>query len=163
MAERDPHSDDPYSEDAHSEEPRSEDAVFDDIVSQLDLDWDDPGLIDSPGQDTEPVPEPEPEDSLRLPPELDVDDESDPVDEQFYRQVPQGPVRPPHKGRALAWGGVLGTPVVLALCTLFGVWLSGPLLLTAGLIFVAGAIYLISQLPERGPSHPDWPDDGAVL
>ncbi len=33
----------------------------------------------------------------------------------------------------------------------------------AVLTFVAAAIYLVSQLPEHGPSRPDWPDDGAVL
>jgi hypothetical protein len=38
-----------------------------------------------------------------------------------------------------------------------------PILLGAGLTFVACAIYLIAQLPERGPSEPWWPDDGAQL
>ncbi|MGJ9411989.1 hypothetical protein ACHAAC_04685 [Aeromicrobium sp. CF4.19] len=127
------------------------DEEFDDIVRRLDLDWDDPGLVRRP--------EPEPD---RVP-ELDPADESDPPDEQFYRRLPDRPARPWHRGRVLAWGGVLGTPAVLVLCTMAGVWLSGPVLLTAGLTFVAGSIYLISQLPEHGPSRPDWPDDGAAL
>ncbi len=134
------------------------DDEFDDIVRGLDLDWDDPGLIDVPIE-----PEAESVDEPEIPPELLSDDDPDSAEEQFYRQVPGGPSGPWHRGRALAWMAVLGTPSVLALCTLFNVWLSGPVLLTAGLIVVAGAIYLISQLPERGPSHPDWPDDGAVL
>lgn len=129
--------------------------TFDDIVRGLDMDWADPGVIafGTPQSQTPPELEPEP----------DLDDEPDPIDEQFYRRVGNGPVRPVHRGRVLAWAGVLGTPAVLAICLVAGIWISRPVLLTAGLTVVAGAIYLISQLPERGPSHPDWPDDGAVL
>ena len=43
------------------------------------------------------------------------------------------------------------------------VWLPKSVLLGIGLTFVAGSIYLISQLPEYGPGRPDWPDDGAAL
>ena len=46
---------------------------------------------------------------------------------------------------------------------MIGEILPRPMLAGAVLIFVAGAIYLISQLPEHGPSRSDWPDDGAVL
>lgn len=154
----------PVDDDPHPDETAPHDA-FDDIVRGLDMDWtgkewadtdwSDPGVIafGTPESQTPPELEPEP----------DLDAEPDPVDEQFYRRVGTGPVRPIHRGRALAWAAVLGTPGVLAICLLAGIWISGPVLLTAGLTVVAGSIYLISQLPERGPSHPDWPDDGAVL
>lgn len=91
------------------------------------------------------------------------DDMPDPVDEQFYRRVQGGPTGPVHRGRALAWIGLVGTPLLLVLATLAGSWLSSSVLLGAGVTFVASAIYLISQLPEHGPAQPDWPDDGAEL
>ena len=165
----DPHDDHAHGTDgADDPEPRQDDPAprdaFDDIVRGLDMDWadkdwTDPGVIafGTPESQTPPELRDEPED----PPDLDA--EPDPVDEQFYRRVGDGPVRPIHRGRAVAWAGVLGTPAVLAICLLAGIWISRPVLLTAGLTVVAGSIYLISQLPERGPSHPDWPDDGAVL
>lgn len=142
---------DPH-EDPHPDAPRD---AFDDIVRGLDMDWSDPGVIafGTPESQTPPELEREP----------DLDAEPDPADEQFYRRVGGGPVRPIHRGRVAAWAGVLGTPAILAICLVAGIWISRPVLLTAGLTVVAGSIYLISQLPERGPSHPDWPDDGAVL
>ncbi len=166
--EPEPHEDDPSPRDA-----------FDDIVRGLDMDWTpddgtdkdwtdkdwtdkdwtDPGVIafGTPASQTPPELRDEADDRR------DLDAEPDPADEQFYRRVGGGPVRPIHRGRVAAWAGVLGTPAVLAICLLAGIWISRPVLLTAGLTVVAGSIYLISQLPERGPSHPDWPDDGAVL
>lgn len=62
-----------------------------------------------------------------------------------------------------AWAAVLGGPTLMVLATLVGILLPRPAVLAAALIFVAAVIYLISQLPEHGPSRPDWPDDGAVL
>lgn len=138
---------------------------FDDIVKRLDLDWSDPGFITAEESSTdddwdrEPAPEPEPE-TEHVP---ELDETSDPVDEQFYRRVPERPARPLHRGRVLAWSGVLGSPVLLLVCTVLDVWVSRQLVLGAGLIVVAGSIYLISQLPEHGPSRRDWPDDGAAL
>ena len=38
-----------------------------------------------------------------------------------------------------------------------------PVLLGIALLFVASAVFLIAQLPDRGPAEPDWPDDGAQL
>ena len=72
-------------------------------------------------------------------------------------------VTPPNRRRAVAWGAVLGAPLLLILATVSGWLLPRSLVAVAALIFVAGSIYLISQLPEHGPGHPDWPDDGAVL
>lgn len=70
---------------------------------------------------------------------------------------------PQNHRRAFAWGAVLGAPLLLILATLSDWLVPRPLVAVAALIFVAGSIYLISQLPEHGPGHPDWPDDGAVL
>ncbi|GAA0190577.1 hypothetical protein GCM10008944_03200 [Cytobacillus oceanisediminis] len=129
--------------------------AFDDIVSRLDLDLPFPPEADEP--DPAPVEEPaEPE-------PFELDDEPDPVDEQFYRRVDPGPGRPMHRGRAVAWGGLVGSPLLLMFASLAGQWLSSPVLLGAALTFVASAIYLIAQLPEHGPSQRDWPDDGAAL
>lgn len=130
--------------------------AFDDIVSRLDLDLPFPAEADEP-RDTPPAQEPaEPE-------PFELDDEPDPVDEQFYRRVDPGPGRPMHRGRAAAWGGLVGSPLLLMLASLAGQWLSSPVLLGAAITFVASAIYLIAQLPEHGPSQRDWPDDGAAL
>ncbi len=65
--------------------------------------------------------------------------------------------------RMFALWSVLGTPLGLVVATMSGLMLPRSVVLAAALIFVAGSIYLISQLPEHGPGHPDWPDDGAVL
>lgn len=134
------------------------DDEFDEIVQGLDLDLsfpDEPSKAsprDSGGgagpwaaDSTEPV------------------DFDDLPDEPFYRRVTPPPPKPPHRGRTAAWIAVLGSPVAIMLATFLHVWLARPVLLGIGLIFVAGAIYLISQLPEHGPSRPDWPDDGAAL
>ncbi len=80
-----------------------------------------------------------------------------------YRNPPPRPPRPPSRARTLAWIAVLGAPSLLVLSTVVRILLPRPIVLAAALTFVAGVIYLISQLPERGPSHPDSPDDGAVL
>ena len=58
---------------------------------------------------------------------------------------------------------MLGSPLAIIVFTLAHVWLPKSVLLGIGLTFVAGSIYLISQLPEHGPGRPDWPDDGAAL
>lgn len=136
---------------------------FDEIVRRLDLD------IPFPAEP--PSREPEhpsvrrhhadtPADELDRP---DFDDLPDDEDDQFYRRVPPAPIRPRHKGRTMAWIGVLGSPLAVVLATLAHVWLSKSVLLGLGFIFVAGSIYLISQLPENGPGRPDWPDDGAAI
>ncbi len=129
---------------------------FDDIVDRLGMDLEFPEGHVGAGRAPGPAPQ-EPE----LPPELD--DLPDDRDEQFYRRVPARAPGPVHRGRALAWTGLLGSPMLLVIATLTGSWLSSAVLLGAGLTFVASAIYLISQLPEHGPSQRDWPDDGAAL
>lgn len=91
------------------------------------------------------------------------DDEPETEEEPFYRQVRATPLFPTRRGPLLAWIGLLGTPAALCMATLFGYFLPRAILAGAALIFVAAAIYLVLQLPEHGPSRPDWPDDGAVL
>lgn len=131
------------------------DDEFDEIVQRLDLDLSFPDQPASRRKRTtdEPTPEPEPE-----PVAFD-----DLPDEPFYRRVTPPPPRAPHRGRTLAWIAVLGSPAAIMVFTFLHIWLPRPVLLGIGLTFVAGAIYLISQLPEHGPSRPDWPDDGASL
>ena len=130
---------------------------FDEIVQRLDLDLE--------------FPEPEhPSVRRHRRAEQPAEDEPDePVsfddmpDEPFYRKVPPTPIRPRHRGRTLAWIAVMGSPLAIVLFTLAHVWLPKSVLLGIGFTFVAGSIYLISQLPEHGPARPDWPDDGAAL
>ena len=124
---------------------------FDKIVQGLDFDLEFP---DEPA-DPDPIDPPVTGHSQV------ADDEETEV--PFYRQVPVTPITPRHSGTILAWCGVLGAPLLLVVWTMIGEILPRPMLVGAVLIFVAGAIYLISQLPEHGPSHSDWPDDGAVL
>ncbi len=126
---------------------------FDKIIEGLDLDLD--LDLEFPDEPADPVwidPSPRPE------PVEDVE-----VEVPFYRQVRATPLIPRSRGAILAWGGVLGAPLLLVVATVIGEILPRPILAGAVLIFVAAAIYLISQLPEHGPSRPDWPDDGAVL
>ena len=121
---------------------------FDEIVRNLDLDLDFP----------EPDPEPEPVRQPTHPSAARADD-----DDQFYRHVEPRPVLPRSPRVLLAWLGVVITPLVIMISSTAQVTMPRPLLLGCGLVFVAAAIYLIAQLPERGPGEPYWPDDGAAL
>jgi hypothetical protein len=136
---------------------------FDEIVQRLDLDL---SFLDGPRPEKPEHP------SVRRQRRADAhpapaDDEppsfDDMPDEAFYRRVEPPPIRPRHKGRTLAWTAVLGSPVAIMVFTLAHIWLPKSVLLGVGLTFVAGSIYLISQLPEYGPGRPGWPDDGAEL
>jgi len=138
---------------------------FDEIVQNLDLDLsfpEDPREPQHPSvrhhRRADMHPEAEAEAEAEEPQSFD-----DLPDEPFYRQVEPAPMRPKHRGRTLAWTAVLGSPLAIVLFTLAHVWLPKPVLLGIALTFVAGSIYLISQLPEHGPGRPDWPDDGAAL
>jgi hypothetical protein len=126
---------------------------FDKIVEGLHLD------LSFPDEPADPVPDP-----------LDVHDVIDdpldepaPAEEPFYRHVAPTPLVPKRQGVRWAWAGVLGAPLVVLLAALANVFIDRTLIGAAALIFVASAIYLFLQLPEHGPSRPDWPDDGAVL
>lgn len=121
---------------------------FDEIVRNLDLDLDFP----------EPTPEPEPARQPTHPSVARADD-----DDQFYRRVEPRPVLPRSPRVLLAWLGVIITPLVIMISSTAHLTMPRPVLLGCGLVFVASAIYLIAQLPERGPGEPYWPDDGAAL
>ena len=123
---------------------------FDKIVQGLEFD------LSFPAEPADPIPD-EPAE-----PVPDVDD-GIAAEEPFYRKVTSAPLMPRRRGPILAWCGLLGAPLALVLATVAGEILPRPILAGAVLTFVAAAIYLISQLPEHGPSRRDWPDDGAVL
>ena len=142
---------------------------FDEIVQRLDLDLPFPDDADPDGP---PAREHFEHPSVRRhrraepSPEAEADEPEsfdDMPDEPFYRKVQPAPFRPRHRGRTLAWIAVLCSPMSIIVFTVAQVWLPKSVMLGIGITFVAGAIYLISQLPEHGPARPDWPDDGAEL
>lgn len=124
---------------------------FDEIVRNLDLDLDFP----------EPAPKPEPVRQPTHPSAAHAADGND--DDQFYRRVEPRPVLPRSPRVLLAWLGVVLTPLAIMVSSVVRLTMPRPVLLGCGLVFVASAIYLIAQLPERGPGEPYWPDDGAAL
>jgi hypothetical protein len=127
---------------------------FDRIVEGLDLD------LTFPDEPIDPEPARPDPDALRWAAEPDPVEAQEP----FYRRVNDPmPLVPRRRGVLLAWVGVIGAPLLLVLATVAHVFLARPIVAGAALIFVAAAIYLFLQLPEHGPSHRDWPDDGAVL
>ena len=121
---------------------------FDEIVRNLDLDLD--------------FPEPE---SAAAAPAQPVHPSAAPVeqDDQFYRRVDPRPVLPRNPRVLFAWLGVIVGPLCIMTISALHLIMPRPVLLGCGLIFVASAIYLIAQLPDRGPAEPYWPDDGAAL
>lgn len=121
---------------------------FDEIVRNLDLDLDFP----------EPEPAPAPPEEPTHPSMASPDS-----DDQFYRRVEPRPVLPRDPRTLLAWLGVIAGPLCIMVTSALHLTMPRPVLLGCGLLFVASAIYLIAQLPERGPSEPWWPDDGAQL
>ena len=120
---------------------------FDEIVQHLNLDW---NVADAAPAPVEPPAPP--------PPTI-----NDPEAEPFYRHVEPREPMPHRPGVLLAWLGILSGPVVIMLAALTHFIVPRPLLLGLALVFVASAVYLFSQLPERGPAEPFWPDDGAQL
>lgn len=125
---------------------------FDEIVRNLDLE------IDFPA---EPAPSPVPRPVH--PSVASTADDDDDDDDKFYRRVEPRPVMPRSPRVLLAWLAVIGSPVCIMVTSVMNMIMPRPILLGCGLIFVAAAIYLIAQLPERGPGEPHWPDDGAQL
>lgn len=83
-------------------------------------------------------------------------------DDQFYREV--GPADLPTDRRTTtAWLVILGGPALLILARIAGMTPPPVLVATAVIAAVCAVAYLIARLPDRGPSNPDWPDDGAAL
>ncbi len=129
------------------------DDEFDRIVEGLDLEMPPTEHVEREIAREQPKPEPAPE---AFEPAWDEDAIA-------YRTPPPRQKRPPSKARTASWIAVLGAPALLVLATVVRILLPRPIVLAFALTFVAGLIYLIAQLPERGPGHPDSPDDGAVL
>jgi hypothetical protein len=127
---------------------------FDEIVRDLDLDLD----FSEPA----PVARPQPTHPSAVGAEDDRDDADD-QDDQFYRRVEPRPLLPRSPRVLMAWLGVIAAPLWIVVSSTLQLIMPRPVLLGCALVFVAAAIYLIAQLPERGPSEPHWPDDGAQL
>jgi hypothetical protein len=121
---------------------------FDEIVRNLDLDLDFPESAPMPAPPTEHT-HPSVASTNR--------------DDQFYRRVEPRPLLPRNQRVLLAWYGVIAMPICIMASSVVHLVMPRPVLLGCGLVFVASAIYLIAQLPERGPGEPHWPDDGAQL
>jgi len=131
---------------------------FDRIIEGLDLDL---GFLDDPSQ-SEPEPEPEPKPERPASVEYGGSSARSPdVDEEFYRRVDLGPRPPWRRNVILTWIGVLGSPLALLLSSVVGILVPRSIVAALTLVFIASAIYLISQLPDRNPG--DDPDDGAVV
>lgn len=120
---------------------------FDRIVKGLDFDLPFPQDVPEPEPAPEPEPVPEPES----------------LDDVDYRHPVPPPPKPFHRGRTLSWTAIIGGPMLMMVATVLGFVLPRTIVYGIALIFVAAAIYLVSQLPEHGPGHPDSPDDGAEL
>ena len=91
----------------------------------------------------------------------EAEPDEDPA-EQFYREVGPADLRADPRTR-IAWFVLIGGPAFLLVTTMASVRLPA---IVVGLVIaaaVASVVYLIARLPDRGPSNPDWPDDGAAL
>ncbi|WP_019146361.1 hypothetical protein [Aeromicrobium massiliense] len=129
------------------------------LVEGLDLDFSAMDEADARRARERAVEPPAEEPTVDEPWELD----DEPDDDAFYRHPEPPPARRADPRRQLGWTGLLGGPAVLVIGTLLGVNLPQAVVLGAVLIFVAAAVVLVSTLPGYGPSHRDFPDDGAVL
>ncbi len=126
---------------------------FDRIVERLDLD------LSFPDDETAPNPGAADDEASRpWSRGPDADDEEEP----FYRRV-QPSERPWRRGTTLAMTALVGAPLTLVVCSLMAIIVPRAVLAALVLLFVAGAVYLIAQLPEHGPADRDGPDDGAVI
>lgn len=130
---------------------------FDRIVEHLDLDLgflqdqDHPPPTSSPEEPVSPPLPVHPASGARSPD----------VDEEFYRRVDHHAWRPWPRNITIAWLGIVGSPTVLVLCLVVGFIAPRSIVAALALVFVASAVYLISQLPDRDPG--DGTDDGAVI
>ena len=123
---------------------------FDEIVRHLDL--------DIPFPDHVEIPRPAASEQPPTPAQPPA-----PSDDQFYRRIPRRDPTPKNPRILFAWLGVIGGPAAIMMFGVLHLIMPRPVLLGVGLVFVASSIYLIAQLPERGPAEPNWPDDGAQL
>lgn len=88
---------------------------------------------------------------------------SEPQEEQFYRDVGPADLGGADTRTKLAWFVVIGGPALLLLAMMASMRPPSVLVGVVIAAAVAAVVYLIARLPDRGPSNPDWPDDGAAL
>lgn len=144
-------------------DPNADRDEFDRIVEGLDLDVGDPAEFDAVA--ARAAADRERADRERREREAEQRAAAEAAaarDEQFYRDVE--PVSLPRDRRVtIAWTVLLAGPALLLGSVLLAV--RPPTTVTGALILAsAGAVvYLLARLPDRGPSNPDWPDDGAAL
>ena len=139
-------------------DPSSSSDDFDRIVEGLDLDVD--GLGDFDAQAARIAAERERRE-LEEQQRREAADDEEPT-EQFYREVGPADLRADPRTKA-AWIAVIGAPVLLLVATMASWRLPAFVIGVVITAAVAGVVYLIARLPQRGPSNPDWPDDGAAL
>ncbi len=128
---------------------------FDRIVEGLDLDL--TGLDDFDGAAARAAAAREQAELAEQQHELE-----EPPDDEFYRAVGPADLRADSRTKT-AWFVIIGGPAILLLSTIASVRLPMPLIMTVIAAAVAAVVYLIARLPDRGPSNPEWPDDGAAL
>lgn len=149
--------------DGAGREPSGSDGdEFDRIVERLDWDLPFPTDDETPHQSEDdgheqegPVPVTPAGPQRRSPDPVDED-------EHFYRRV-QPVARPWRRNTMLAWLAVIASPVLLVLASTTTFYVPQSVMAGLALLFLAGAAYLITNLPEHGPADDDDPDDGAVL
>lgn len=151
------------TDDRHDNRPDHGDE-FDDIVRGLDLNLSFPDDADE--TDADELDFGDLDDDLEASdnePSVDDSDFMLPGDDLSYRNPAPPPARSWSLKHIVAVSGVIAGPALLMLATLSGIVLPRPVAYGLALIFVACAVWLIAQLPERGPGRPDSPDDGAEL
>lgn len=126
------------------------DDEFDKIVEGLDLDL-----------NFEPFEEPAAQAPVVEP--VEVPDKTPDDDAGLHDWEVHEPPAELNARRLVGWSAVLGGPALLIVATVFDQVLPRAVAFAAVMAFVAGAVYLVLQLPDHGPGRPDWPDDGAVL
>lgn len=86
----------------------------------------------------------------------------EPPDDQFYREVGPADLHADNRTK-IAWGVIIAGPALLVLSTIASINLPMAAIVTVIAASVGAVVYLIARLPDRGPSNPEWPDDGASL
>lgn len=87
---------------------------------------------------------------------------AEPTEAEFYREVGPADLRADPRIKA-AWFIVVGGPAAMILAMLASFTPPTPVVVVVIAAAVGAVVYLIARLPDRGPSNPDWPDDGAAL
>lgn len=142
-------------------------AGYDESASEPSSGWTLPSKITlDPGPEPEPEPEPgppPPPPRARPVPTDDLNTEATWDDEGHFVPPTPPPVMPPRDlVSRLAWGGLIGGPVLLLVAVVFGIALPTEVMMVCSLGFVGGLVTLIVRLKDRGDDG-FGPDDGARL